>query len=91
METAFSIMLLFIKLNEEMQLSHHSDFAGLNLCLATLAGRHPFQSDIFHFFRTKEKYFFLGGGGGRGWKHFVTIELIGNLVLNYHYHHELQA
>ena len=44
----------------------NSDFAGLNLCPATLAGRHPFQSDIFHFFRTKEKYFFFGGGGGGG-------------------------
>ena len=65
-----------------------SDFAGLNFCPVTLAGRHPFQSDIFHFFRTKEKYFFWGE---RGWKHFVTLELIGNLVLNYHYHHELQA
>ena len=40
-----------------------SDFAGLNFCPATLAGRHPFQSDIFHFIRTKEKYFFWGGEG----------------------------
>ena len=39
-----------------------SDFAGLNFCPATLAGSHPFQSDIFHFFWTKEKYFFWGGG-----------------------------
>ena len=44
----------------------NSDFAGLNFCPATLAGRHEFQSDIFHFFRTKEKYFLGGGGGGGG-------------------------
>ena len=49
--------------------SLHSDFAGLNFCPAKVAGCHPFQSDIFHFFRTKEKYFFGGGrerGGGGG-------------------------
>ena len=46
--------------------SFSSDFAGLNFCPAKVAGRQPFQSDIFHFFRTKEKYFFFWGGGGGG-------------------------
>ena len=45
------------------KMAYYSDFAGLNFCPATLAGRHPFQSDIFHFFRTKEKYFFGGKEG----------------------------